>query len=82
MIGRVVVLGALRGREAAALIVDGQLQDLLVGQPDDVVEFLPGAILRGHVDRQMKGQGGVFIRLPDGQKGFCARPVVSSPDSR
>lgn len=70
MIGRIVVLGSLKGREAAALVVDGQLQDLLIGQPEDAMEFLPGAILRGHVDRQMKGQGGLFIRLAEGQKGF------------
>lgn len=70
MIGRIVVLGSLKGREAAALIVDGQLQDLLVAPPEADSEFLPGVILRGQVDRQMKGQSGVFVRLPDGQKGF------------
>lgn len=68
MKGRVIVLGDWLGREAAALMVDGRLDDLLVAAPDD--EFAPGAILRAQVDRQMKGQGGVFLRLPDGQKGF------------
>lgn len=68
MKGRVVVLGAWRGREAAALMVDGRLEDLLIAPADD--GFAPGAILRGQVDRQMKGQGGVFVRLPGGQKGF------------
>lgn len=69
MIGRVVVLGQFRGREAAALIVDGQLEDLLIAPSEDQ-GFAPGAILRGIVDRQVKGQGGVFLRLPDGEKGF------------
>lgn len=69
MKGRVVVLGAYRGREAAALMVDGRLEDLLIAPADDA-GFAPGAILRGTVDRQMKGQGGVFLRLPDGAKGF------------
>ena len=69
MKGRAVVLGRYRGREAAALIVDGQLQDLLI-DPGEDAGFAPGAILRGTVDRQMKGQGGVFLKLPDGARGF------------
>jgi Ribonuclease G/E len=68
MIGRMVVLGRFRGREAAALVVDGRLEDLLIEA--EGAGFLPGAILRGTVDRQMKGQGGVFVRLPGGVKGF------------
>lgn len=69
MKGRVVLLGQHLGREAAALMVDGRLEDLLIAPADDA-PFGPGAILRGVVDRQMKGQGGVFVRLPDGQRGF------------
>jgi len=69
MIGRVVVLGEVRGREAAALVVDGRLEDLLVAPADDD-GLAPGAILRGIVDRQMKGQGGVFVKLPEGARGF------------
>lgn len=69
MKGRVVVLGQYQGLEAAALVVDGQLQDLLIA-PGAAADFAPGAILRGTVDRQMKGQGGVFLRLPDGARGF------------
>lgn len=66
MKGRVVVLGDYRGREAAALIVDGRLEDLLI-DPGPAAGFRPGAILRGTVDRPMKGQGGVFVRLPEGR---------------
>lgn len=69
MKGRVLVLGSYHGREAAALMLDGQLEDLLIA-PDDDMGFAPGAILRATVDRQMKGQGGVFVRLPEGDRGF------------
>lgn len=69
MKGRVVLLGAYLGREAAALMVDGRLEDLLIA-PAEERGFAPGAILRGTIDRQMKGQGGVFVRLPNGEKGF------------
>lgn len=67
MIGRVVVLDELEGREAAALIVDGVLQDFLVDPGGD--DPVPGAIYRAVVDRPIKGQGGVFVRLP-GTAGF------------
>ena len=69
MKGRVVILGELRGLEAAALMLDGQLEDLLLA-PGDAAALAPGAICRAVVDRQMKGQGGVFVRLPGGAKGF------------
>lgn len=68
MIGRVVTLGEMQGRSAAALIVDGQLQDFLIDAEDARAGI--GAVFRAKVDRQMKGQGGVFLRLPDGESGF------------
>ena len=67
MKGRVIVLDDLNGIEAAALIVDGQLDDLLVDTPDAP---RPGAIFRGICDRPLKGQGGMMLRLPDGQTAF------------
>ena len=67
MKGRVIVLGEIQGREAAALMVDGQLEDLIL---ESDLTLAPGAICRAVVDRQMKGQGGVFVRLPEGEKGF------------
>lgn len=76
MIGRVVVLGEYRGREAAALIVDGQLADLLIEADSD--SFAPGAILRGIVDRPMKGLGGVFVKLP-GLSGFLRETSGLAP---
>ncbi|MDN5568593.1 MAG: ribonuclease E/G, partial [Paracoccus sp. (in: a-proteobacteria)] len=69
MKGRQVVLGQLFGQEAAALMEDGQLIDLLVAT-DAVSTLAPGAICRAEADRLMKGQGGIFLRLPDGQTGY------------
>lgn len=80
MIGRVVALDLLNGRPAAALIVDGQLQDFLIDPDGDLPQ--PGAILRGVVDRPMKGQGGVFVKLPDGQSGFLRQVSGLSPGQR
>lgn len=78
MKGRVVVLDDLAGRPAAALIVDGQLQDFLLDPDGDAP--LPGAIFRAIVDRPMKGQGGVFVKLPRGM-GFLRQVSGLSPGS-
>ena len=64
-----IVLSLLEGREAAALMVDGRLEDLLVEGAKDAPPA-PGAIFRGLVDRPLKGQGGVFLRLPGGLRAF------------
>lgn len=68
MKGRVICLDSRGGREAAALIVDGRLEDLLIDPPED--RPAPEAIFRAIVDRPVKGQGGVFVRLPKGGTGF------------
>lgn len=68
MKGRVVALGHLAGRGAAALVVDGRLEDLLVDPPEDAPPG-PGAILRAVADRPVKGLGGIFVKLPEG-RGF------------
>ena len=78
MKGRVIVLGHLKGREVAALMVDGWLQDLLIAPKDDAPPG-PGAIFRGIVDRPVKGQGGVFLRLPDGGSAFLRQVSGLSP---
>ncbi|SHI62142.1 ribonuclease E/G [Wenxinia saemankumensis] len=67
MKGRTIVLDHLKGREAAALIVDGQLDDLLI---DDAELHRPGAIFRAICDRPVKGQGGMFLRLPGGDTAY------------
>ncbi len=63
MKGRTIVLDHLNGREAAALVVDGRLDDFLID--DDEAPRL-GAIYRGICDRPFKGQGGMMLRTPDG----------------
>lgn len=63
MKGRMIVLDRWKGREAAALMVDGRLDDLLI---DDDSAPRPGAIFRAICDRPVKGQGGMFLRLPEG----------------
>lgn len=78
MKGRVVVLGAVGGLEAAALMVDGQLEDLLV-DVSDAMALAPGAICRAKIERPMKGQGGLFVMLPGGEKGFLKDAKGLSP---
>ncbi len=65
MKGRVVALGQLAGQEAAALMEDGVLSDLLV----DTDQPRPGTIYRAVIERPVKGQGGLFVKTPDGN-GF------------
>lgn len=64
MKGTVIALDQIGGREAAALVRDGRLEDLLVdvdGAPPS-----PGTIFRAIADRPLKGQGAMVLRLPDG----------------
>jgi Ribonuclease G/E len=62
MKGRTVILDHLQGREAAALIVDGTLEDFLI----DSDAPTPGTVYRAVADRPVKGQGGMFLKTPDG----------------
>ncbi len=62
MKGRQVILGQHKGRDGAALLVDGVLQDLLL----DHDAPRPGTIYRARADRPVKGQGGMFLHTPDG----------------
>ncbi|AXQ92825.1 ribonuclease E/G [Cereibacter azotoformans] len=79
MKGRLICLDRLRGREAAALLVDGRLEDLLIDPPDD--RQAPEAIFRAVVDRPVKGQGGLFVRLPEGS-GFLRQTSGLAPGQR
>ena len=67
MKGSVIALDEVDGERAAARLVDGRLDDLLIDGDDDTPR--PGAIYRAICDRPVKGQGGMFVRLPDGM-GF------------
>ena len=62
MKGVTIILDHLGGRKAAALMVDGQLDDLLI----EADAPAPGTIYRAVADRPVKGQGGVFLKTPDG----------------
>ncbi|MTJ05748.1 MAG: ribonuclease G [Sediminimonas qiaohouensis] len=62
MKGRQIILDHLGGREAAALMVDGRLDDLLIGDEG----ACPGAIYRAKADRPVKGMGGMFLSIPGG----------------
>jgi Ribonuclease G/E len=62
MKGCQIILDHLEGREAAALMVNGKLQDFLI----DGDAPRPGTIYRAVADRPVKGQGGMFLKTPDG----------------
>lgn len=62
MKGARIFLDRIRDREIAALMVDGQLEDLLVESDRPA----PGTIYRAIADRPIKGQGGMFLKTPDG----------------
>ena len=79
MIGRIVVLDQFSDRPAAALVVDGRLEDLGIDPKDDAP--LTGAIYRAVADRPMKGQGGMFVKLPGGS-GFLRQTIGIAPGQR
>ncbi|MCC5972246.1 MAG: ribonuclease E/G [Pararhodobacter sp.] len=78
MKGEAIVLGQIDGREVAAQLVDGRLEELALSLDG----FAPGAILRGVVGRLMKGLGGVFVDLPDGARGFLRQTKGLAPGQR
>ena len=80
MKGRVVALDEIAGRKAAALIVDGVLQEVLIDPADDTP--LTGAIYRAVGDRPMKGMGGMFVKLPGGETGFLRQTDGIAPGQR
>lgn len=77
MKGRTIVLGEIDGRKVAALVVDGQLDDLLVEGPPD--RPAPGTVYRGIAGRPLKGQGGVMLSLPEGQSAYLRQTKGIAP---
>jgi len=75
--GRTIVLGEIDGRKVAALVVDGQLDDLLVEGPPG--RPAPGTVYRGIAGRPLKGQGGVMLSLPDGQSAYLRQTKGIAP---
>ena len=78
MKGRLVVHGQYEGRKAAALLVDGRLDDLLIDPPAGGAP-LPGTVYLAVADRPMKGQGGQILRLPGGASAFLRNSPGLSP---
>lgn len=79
MKGRIVVLDQIGDQAAAALIVDGVLEDLAIDPASDAP--LPGAIYRAVADRPVKGQGGLFVKMPGGS-GFLRQTAGIAPGDR
>lgn len=77
MKGRLIVLDRVDDRAAAALLVDGRLEDILIDAPGGVLR--PGAILRGIAQRPVKGLGGIFIDLGEGRSGFLRQTKGIAP---
>jgi Ribonuclease G/E len=74
MKGRLIALDHVGDREAAALMVDGLVEDLFL----ETDQPAPGTIYRAIVERPMKGQGGMFLRTPDGS-GFVRQVKGLAP---
>ena len=71
MKGALTLITALsHGGTAAARLVDGRLEDLLVDPSPDDPAPRPGAMHRARVGRPMKGAGGAIVELGDGRTGF------------
>jgi Ribonuclease G/E len=66
------------GGHAAALIIDGQLHDLLIDPPAGGVPQ-PEAIYRAVPSRPMKGLGGAMVDLGAGQSGFLRSRRLPAP---
>ncbi len=81
MKGCVIALDQIDGRDAAALILDGRLEDFLIDLPETAPPQA-GAIFRAVADRTMKGQGGVFLKLPDGGRAFLRQVGGVAPGQR
>ncbi|WP_066710291.1 ribonuclease E/G [Celeribacter ethanolicus] len=69
MKGSVIALGEVQGKRAAAWIVDGRLEDLLIDAGEDAPPA-PGSIFRARGGRSLKGMGGALLDLPDGDKAY------------
>jgi ribonuclease G len=79
MKGRVVLLDELGDRQVSAVLVDGRLEEVMIDPDDD--RALPGSIFRAVADRPVKGQGGLFVKLPGGS-GFLRQTAGIAPGQR
>lgn len=76
MKGSEILCGAFGDYEAAALLTDGKLKDLLVDSPHP----RPGAIYRARAVRPVKGMGGMFFETPDGTAFLRGAKGISTGD--
>ncbi len=81
MKGRQILIDQFDDREVAALMIDGKLDDLLI-EPLEDAPPAPGAIFRAIADRPMKGQGGMMLRLPDGQTALFRQAKGLAPGAQ
>jgi ribonuclease G len=71
MKGRVILIDRPKERAIhAALLVDGKLEDLLLGPPKGDTTPAPGEIYWARVDRLVPKMGGAFVMLTPNQTGF------------
>jgi Ribonuclease G/E len=76
-----IILDKLNGNEAAILFNSNGIEDSFFTLIND--EFLtPGNIYLAIVDRIVKGQAGVFIKLPDAKRGFLRNSKNLKPGKR
>jgi len=68
--GRVIALDRLSGRPAAALLVDGRLDDLLVDPPPGDPAPAPEAVFRAKIVRAAPALGACFVDLGGGAAGW------------
>ncbi|GMG83386.1 ribonuclease E/G [Paralimibaculum aggregatum] len=67
---RHLLIDRVSGRPAAALLVDGRLEDLLVDPPAGDAMPRPGEILAAKIDRLVPKLGAAFVALGGGRTGF------------
>lgn len=80
MKGRQILIEPLPdGGHAAALMVDGRLEDLLIDPAPSDTTPRPEAIYRAVPARPMKGMGGVMVDLGAGRTGFLRGPKLPAP---
>ena len=80
MKGRQILIEPLpAGGHAAALMVDGRLEDLLVDPDPADASPRPEAIYRAVPARPMKGIGGAIVDLGGGLSGFLRGPPAAAP---
>ncbi len=80
MKGRQLLIEPLAGGgHAAALVVDGRLDDLLIDPDAADLTPRPEAIYRGVAARPMKGMGGVIVDLGGGLAGYLRGPKLPAP---